>query len=368
MTVLSHNRFSYLVPDDSSSTKNMAATTTTKNSMLTGLENGHFILGLFGSNVSSGVSVTTIPERWDNSWAHNLALAKLLDDAGLEFLLPVARWIGYGGQTNFEGNILESTTWAAGLAAHTRRLNLIVTVHAAVHNPVVVAKQIATIDAISGGRVGLNIVAGWNKPEFAALGVDFAAHEERYAYAQEWVDIVKKLWTSEESFDWDGRYWQLKNVRGEPRPSRPAPIINAGGSGAGRAFAVRNADMLFSAHIEELARAKAEFEGLKAAGREVGREVGVIVHAHVVCRATEEEAQAFFKYYCTDNADWEQVDRMVELVFANSKGLPPEARARIRTTMAAGHYGYLLVGTPRQVADVSCPSKVSFLELFMLKS
>lgn len=322
--------------------------------MLAGLDEGHFILGTFGTNVSSGVSVTMIPERWNNSWANNLALAKLLDDAGLEFMLPVARWIGHGGKTNFEGNVLECATWAAGLAAHTDRLNLIVTVHSAVHNPVVVAKQIATIDSISGGRVGLNIVAGWNRPEYAALGLELpASHEERYSYTQEWFDIIKKLWTSTESFDWVGRYWQLKNVLGDPRLSRNAPIINAGGSGEGQGFAVRNADLLLTV-VVDLARSAAVVEDLKTRGREAGRKVGVICTVHVVCRPSEQEARDFLKYYCEENSDWDQVDTLIGLLLANSKSFPADVKAQIRFGMAAGHGGYLLVGTPRQVADVSC--------------
>lgn len=332
-----------------------------KNSMLAGLDDGHFILGTFGSNVSSGVSVTTIPERWDNSWANNVTLATLLDAAGIEFMLPVARWIGYGGQTNFEGNALECATWAAGLAAHTRHLNLIVTVHSSVHNPAVVAKQIATIDAISGGRVGLNIVAGWNQPEYAALGLELVAnHGERYAFTQEWFDIIKKLWTSTEAFDWEGRFWKLKNILGDPRLSRHAPIINAGGSGDGQQFAVRNADLLFTV-VYDLERSAASVKELKAKGREAGRKVGVICTVQVVCRPTEQEARDFFAYYCEQNSDWEQVDLLTELLFANSKSFPAEIRAQIRTGMAAGHGAYLLVGTPRQVADVSLIHSVPML-------
>ncbi|CAN8101538.1 unnamed protein product [Discula destructiva] len=326
-----------------------------QNTILSNLKSGHFILGTFGTNVSSGATITTIPERWDNSWANNVALAKLLDDAGIEFMLPIARWIGYGGRTNFEGNILEPATWAAGLAAHTQRLNLVVTVHAAVQNPVVVAKQLATIDAISGSRVGLNVVAGWNAPEYAALGLasalPLAKHAERYAYTQEWLGIVRKLWADGAApFDWDGAFWTLKGARAEPGLSRPMPIINAAGSGEGRAFAVRNADVLFTP-VPDLERSRLEIAELKAQGRAVGRDVWVMTYVHVVCRPTEEEAKAFFDYFCTENADWEVTDELLSMLFASSKAFPPETLAQVRTNFAAGHGASLLIGTPRQVAD-----------------
>jgi hypothetical protein len=65
-----------------------------------------FLLGTFASNCSSGMSVTKVRERWVNSWENNLRLARMLDDAGIEFMLPIARWIGYGGETNFHGGVL----------------------------------------------------------------------------------------------------------------------------------------------------------------------------------------------------------------------------------------------------------------------
>ena len=60
-------------------------------------------LGFFSPNCSSGMAVTRAPERWENTWNNNIALAQLADEAGIEFMLPIARWIGYGGETDFHG-------------------------------------------------------------------------------------------------------------------------------------------------------------------------------------------------------------------------------------------------------------------------
>src|SRR3979409_617234 len=76
-------------------------------------------LGLFGSNGSSGRAVNTGGERWSGSWADNLALARKADEIGIDFLLPVARWKGYGGDTDYPGTTLETLTWASGLLAAT---------------------------------------------------------------------------------------------------------------------------------------------------------------------------------------------------------------------------------------------------------
>ena len=236
----------------------------------------HFLLGVFGPNCSSGMSVTKIPERWDNSWENNVKLAHMLEDAGFDFILPVARWIGHGGETNFQGNSLETFTWATGLVALTKKIHLVVTSHTTVHHPVAAAKMIATINEISNSRVALNIVAGWNKPEYEALGLDLpATHEERYGFAQEWCQIVRALWTRTEPFDWDGKFWKLKNVMGKPQPDPMPTVINAAGSGEGRDFATRNADLLFTV-VFDPKKAKTEIEQLKSKAKEVGREVGVL--------------------------------------------------------------------------------------------
>ena len=314
-------------------------------------DRNRFLLGTFASNCSGGMTVTTLPERWNNSWANNLRLARLLDDAGIDFMLPIARWIGYGGETNFHGGVLETMTWAAGLLAKTRDITVFATTHTAANNPVVVAKQLATIDQISDGRIGLNIVAGWNKPEYEALGLTLPDdHMTRYGYAQEWFDVVKALWTRTQSFDWDGAYFKLKNVLGDPRPSSPLPILNAAGSEEGRKFAVRNANFLFTPAID-LSRSKEEIAALKQQAVDDGKSIDVLTFAHVVCRATEKEAKDYLEYSGKTHADWDAVDNLVRLQFAHAQSFPHDLLALIRDRMAAGHGGFPLTGTPEQVAQ-----------------
>jgi FMNH2-dependent dimethyl sulfone monooxygenase len=311
----------------------------------------NFLLGTFASNCSGGMSVTKVPERWDNSWDNNLRLAQMLDDAGIEFMLPIARWIGYGGETNFHGRVLETMTWATGLLANTRNINVFATIHTAANHPVIVAKQLATIDQISSGRIGLNVVAGWNKPEYEALGLTLPDdHETRYGYAQEWFDIVEALWTRTDGFDWNGKYFTLKNVLGDPRPSTPLPILNAAGSDDGRKFAIRNAHFLFTPAID-LSRSTDEVAALKKQAASVGKSIDVLTLAHVVCRPTEKEAKDYLEYFAKSNADWDAVDNLVRLQFAHAQSFPHDLLALIRDRMAAGHGGYPLTGTPEQVAE-----------------
>lgn len=316
---------------------------------------GQFKLGTFASNCSGGMSVTRVAERWDASWDSNLALARLLDAAGIDFMLPIARWIGYGGTTNFHGSVLETATWAAGLLAATDRISVIATMHTAANHPVVVAKQIATLDQIGHGRAGLNIVAGWNKPEYEALGLSLPDdHATRYDYAQQWFDVINALWTRPDAFDWNSPYFKLRGVHSDPKPvaARP-PIINAAGSDLGRDFATRNADFLFTPAIDP-ARSAEEIAALHEMARAKQRDVQVLTFSHVVCRPTTAEARAYVDHFCRDNSDWVAVDNLVRLQFAHAQSFPLDLLASIRDQMAMGHGGFPLIGTPEQVADGIC--------------
>ena len=131
-------------------------------------------LGLFGANCSSGRAVTKVPERWSGSWPDCLRLAQMADGAGIEFMLPVGRWKGYGGDTDYQGETFETVTWACGLLAATERMTVFGTVHAPLIHPLIAAKQFVTADHIGNGRFGLNVVCGWNEDEFDMFGATCA--------------------------------------------------------------------------------------------------------------------------------------------------------------------------------------------------
>ena len=207
-----------------------------------------FKLGLFAPNCSGGLTMTKAPERWDASWENNVTAAQLADDAGLEFVLPVGRWHGYRGETDTEGTSFETLTWACGLLALTREICVFGTLHVAFINPVFAAKQVVTADHIGRGRFGLNVVSGWNSGEFKMFGITLKEHERRYAYTEEWLNIVKRIWTEAAPFDASGENFKLEAVEGKPKPyfDTYPMLISAGNSADGRAFALRHADCLFT--------------------------------------------------------------------------------------------------------------------------
>ena len=316
-----------------------------------------FKIGLFGANCSSGRSATKVPERWSASWPDCLKLAKMGDEAGIDFMLPIGRWKGYGGDTDFHGSTLETVTWAAGLLAATKRITVFGTVHAPLFNPIIAAKEFVTVDHIGEGRFGINLVVGWNEGEFEMFGVSQREHDARYDYAQEWLDVIKRAWTEHDDFDFPGQYLQLKGVRAFPKPygeTRPI-IMNAGRSGVGQAFALKNCDAFFTATVDSRhsieANAK-KVEEIKSAARAIGREIDVYTVGQVVCRPTQKEAEDYYRHAQIDNADWGAIEKMMALKNVTRQTVTAEVFAQQQQYYAGKAIGgYPFVGTPDRVAE-----------------
>jgi len=281
----------------------------------------------------------------------------MADEAGIDFMLPIGRWKGYGGDTDFHGSTLETMTWACGLLASTKRITVFGTIHAPLFNPIIAAKEFVTADQIGEGRFGLNIVAGWNEGEFEMFGVEQRDHETRYEYATEWIEAVKRAWSEPGTFDFEGRFLKLKGVRAFPKPfggTRPL-IMNAGSSGTGQAFALKNCDAFFTATSDirvSLEAAAKKVQEVKAQARALGREIEVYTVGQVVCRATQKEADEFYHYANIENADWGAVERMLELRNITRKNFSPEeyeAKRKFFAGVSIGGFPY--IGTPDKVAE-----------------
>lgn len=312
-------------------------------------------LGIFGTNVSGGCAMSSIEGTFDGSWDASLSLARMADDMEFEAIVPVARWRGFGGDTNFNGAQQEPFTWAAGVAASTEKAGVFVTSHAPAVHPLYAAKQLTTIDQVSHGRAALNIVAGWYAAEMGMFGIDQLPHDERYSFAQEWVDVMIKLWTSEGPIDHKGGYFHLQQAELSPGPvQRPYPVLmNAGGSRAGMHFGARNCDVIFlqpglgEQPIEEV---KAKADAFKALAREeYGRDVRVWSLAYIVQEDTEQEAQRFLEYYVREKGDWAGAENLVNSL-GDMGSVPAEIREAMKFHFIAGWSGRPVVGTSESVA------------------
>ena len=139
---------------------------------------------------AAGSSPSATPPL-DGLWKQNLAAAQTADRIGLDFVMSMAKWRGFGGETNHWGRQMESLTLMAGLAQATSRVKLWATLHPLLQNPAVAAKMITTLDHISGGRAGLNIVSGAYKAEFDQMGAwdERLSHDDRYDLTEEWTHL-----------------------------------------------------------------------------------------------------------------------------------------------------------------------------------
>jgi alkanesulfonate monooxygenase SsuD/methylene tetrahydromethanopterin reductase-like flavin-dependent oxidoreductase (luciferase family) len=310
-------------------------------------------LGMFGFNCEGGMAITTAPERWKPTWANNIEVAAMADEAGLEFVLPIGRWRGYGGESDFHGASFETITWASGLLASTARLTVFGTIHAPMIHPIVSAKQMATVDLLSEGRFALNLVCGWNQDEFEMFGKEQLEHDARYEYGEEWLRVVRTIWREPEPVDFRGRFFDLPGLIGRPKPfggSEPV-LMNAGYSPAGRAFAIRNCEFLLTSLID-VASGRGDVDEVRGrAKREHGREIDLIATAYVVCRPSSEEAVEFHRHYAGDHADWQAADHLMELAGIHAQFFPPEHYQQFRERFAGGHGMYPIVGDPDHVAS-----------------
>jgi dimethylsulfone monooxygenase len=311
-------------------------------------------IGLFGANCSSGRAVTRVPERWSGEWSEMLELAQLSDEVGIDFLLPIGRWKGYGGDTDYQGETHETVTWAAGLLASTRRITVFGTVHAPLVHPVVSAKKFVTADHIGKGRFGLNVVVGWNEDEFDMFGVKQRDHEDRYKYGQEWIDSIKMMWSDAEDFDFNGEFIKLRAVRSKPKPyggSRPL-LMNAGASPVGRAFAMRNCDAFFTnAPRDSFEVLKKHVETIKTEAQQIGREIDVYTVGVITCRPTKTEAEDYYRHCIIDYADWSAVDAILAKRKVTRESVGGEEFERQRRHQANGMGGLPIIGDPDLVAQ-----------------
>jgi alkanesulfonate monooxygenase SsuD/methylene tetrahydromethanopterin reductase-like flavin-dependent oxidoreductase (luciferase family) len=136
-------------------------------------------LGLFMPNCSYAYSISSRKQDLDDwTYESNLRIALRAEEMGFELLFPVAKWRGYGGVTNYLGTSLETMTWASALLTRTSRIKIFSTVHVPLFHPVVTAKMGVTLDHLSQGRWGLNVVSGWSEREFGMMGIEVMPHAE----------------------------------------------------------------------------------------------------------------------------------------------------------------------------------------------
>lgn len=197
---------------------------------------------------------------------------------------------GYGAD-----NQHEPVTFSQALLHSTERLKVIAALLPGPWNPAVAAKQIASIDNYTDGRVAVNIVSGWFKSEFTAIGQWWLDHAERYRRSREFIECLKGIWT-QDHFTYKGDFYQFHDYPLKPKPlslpGRPHPEIFQGGNSLdARDNAAAVSDVYFM-NGNTLEGFITQIDDVRARARAHGRDglVRFALNAFVIVRETEAEA------------------------------------------------------------------------------
>lgn len=313
-------------------------------------------LGVFGLN-SIGCALTLAPERFQPGWESSVTAAIAADEFGFEAIVPYARWKSYvvGDVHHRSSQVLECFIWAAAVAARTRRSTIFATCHVPVFHPIVAAKQAATIDQISGGRFGLNVVAGWFDGELSMFGKELRDHEARYALAGEWLEIVQRAWSEPDEFDHLSENFEIRGAYFEPKPAQaPHPVImNAGGSQRGQDFAARYSDMAFVMFgTADPGEIRQQVDGFRErCEREHGRRPQIWTPAYIIAGDTDDEARARAERVGTEYGDFAAADSFIEGMVGSSSNLPPDVLWTLRTHITRGGGGFPLIGSVDTIVE-----------------
>jgi F420-dependent oxidoreductase-like protein len=243
----------------------------------------------------------------DVTWEQWLALAGACEEHGLEGLFRSDHYGPLMGMP--ERGSLDAWATLAGLAARTSRIRLGTLVSPATfRHPSVLAKNVVTVDHISGGRVELGLGAGWHEGEHRAHGFEFPATPTRMERLAEQLEIVTRSW-SEDALSFQGRHYQLQDLRALPKPvQRPRPALLVGG-GAGPkslALAARFADEynVTGLPLEELPERRArQLDAWREAGRDPGTARMSLMTTAVVGRDQAEVEQRVGRVLAVTGSD-----------------------------------------------------------------
>ncbi len=266
-------------------------------------------VGVFIPINNNGWLLSTTSPQYMPSFDLNKAIALKAEKYGLDFLLSMIKLRGFGGVSQFWEYGLESFTLMAGLAAVTEKIKIYATCPTLIIPPAFAARMCNTIDSISHGRFGLNLITGWQPPEYSQMGLwpGDEHFRNRYQMLDEYAGILRELWETGRS-DFKGQYYQMDDCLVRPVPTGEMKIICAGSSEAGLAFSAKWADYAFclGKGVNTPTAFKENNVRLAAATAKTGRDVNIYVLIMIIAAETDEEAMAKWKLY-NDGADMDAI-------------------------------------------------------------
>ncbi|GAB4070947.1 LLM class flavin-dependent oxidoreductase [Ancylobacter sonchi] len=313
-----------------------------------------FLVGLFLPVQSSGWSFSSLPRSTTWRFEYIRTLVQRAEALDFDLVFGLAQWLkkdGYGGDLAYRGTSLDPFITTAALASATQRIALISTVHTLYGlHPVQLAKYGATLDHITGGRWGANLITGHRTSEWGIFGKEEIEHDLRYDMLGEFTEFLEALWLRDENLNRTGRFWSAADAYITPRPVDGRPIlVTAGTSPASIAYAARHADLMFitspgGAEIDAAVAALPALTGaVHAQAAAQGRRVRPIINPLIICRDTEREARATYDAILA-HGDVEAAQR--SLARGDTKSW---AKHTLEQRIVGGNVQ--LIGSPEQVAE-----------------
>jgi len=306
-------------------------------------------VGVFIPIGNNGWLISTTAPQYMPSFDLNRAIVEKAERYGLDFALSMIKYRGFGGPSEFWDHNLESFTLMAGLASVTERIGLYASVGTLTIPPAIAARMAVTIDSISHGRFGLNIVTGWQKAEYEQMGLWPGEHHfaRRYDHASEYVVVMRALWRTGRC-DLDGDYFHMHDCRLSPLPQAPIKLISAGQSERGMRFAAEHCDYSFfqGVGLNTPAAFAPHTARLMAETTRSGRDVGACVLFMVIADETDAAALAKWRHY-NDGADLTAIawmtaqvaaDRDASALASARKKALPEAAINLNMGTLVGSY------------------------------
>ncbi len=316
-------------------------------------------------NVSGGLVISNIEQRTSWDLDYNIKLAQIAERSGFDYALSQIRFTaGYGAEFQHE-----PVSFSQALLHNTQKLKLIAALLPGPWNPTLAAKQIASISQYTGGRIAVNIVSGWFRGEFNAIGEPWLDHDERYRRSEEFIRSLRGIWT-QDNFTFRGDFYRFNNYSLKPKPVSPLPEIFQGGSSrAARDMAARVSDWYFTNGNtpDEL---KKQVDDIRAKARAEGRSVKVGVNAFAVARSTEQEARDVVSEIIA-KANPEAVNAFGHEV-KNAGNASPEREGNWAKSTFEDLVQYNdgfrsnLIGTPQQIAERIIDLKRAGADLILL--
>lgn len=309
----------------------------------------HVDIGIFIPIGNNGWIVSETAPQYEPTWELNRDVAIAAERLGYDYVFSMVKWRGFDGATKHWNHTLESLTLMSALAAVTSRIRLVASVQPLLLPPAVAAKMATTIDRISNGRFGMNIVGGTYFDEYAQMGLMPDGYDQfRYDYAQEWVQLVKRLWT-EESVTHHGRFFELDDCRSDPKPlQQPHPsLVCAGISPRGMAFTTQEGTDAFIA-AQTFDEIKTYSKQVKEQAAGIGRHVRTNTVLIVVEADTDAEAKETVEVFRA-GADVEGLSNVFSTYSKDASGT--SAKMLMDMARQSVFYGTLLAGSHDTVAD-----------------